>query len=143
MASEPAKPCPSAYHGTGCALPEGHAEPHRAPGAMWMSMVEDGARPAQAQLEPPRKRQRRPAELFDRDGNPVIVRYPCTECGRMKPVAAFGIRKMNRGELRANTICGPCRGAYQAKRPAVPSPANPTTPPAEATSPASANPDRS
>jgi hypothetical protein len=107
-------------------------------------MAEPPTTPPGEQAQPapaPRKRQRRPAELFDREGNPVIVRYPCTKCGRMKPVAAFGIRKMNRGELRANTICGPCRGAYVAKKPdAAPSPANPTTPPAEATSPASANP---
>ncbi len=74
-----------------------------------------------------RKRQRRPAQVFDSSGAPVIIRYPCSKCGRMKPLAAFGLRRMGNGQLRNNPQCGPCRGS--AKPAEAPSPTNPPAEP--------------
>ena len=51
-----------------------------------------------------------PCDLFTADGTPVIVTMVCTRCHRMKPLRAFGLRRID-GKLRSIAQCKRCRRA--------------------------------
>jgi hypothetical protein len=48
--------------------------------------------------------------LFTADGVEVLVTQICTKCGRSKPLAAFGLRRMPDGKIRSIPRCKACRG---------------------------------
>jgi len=58
---------------------------------------------------PTPKRTRRSAQLFDVEGNPVHIRLTCLCCKEVKPLAAFGLRKMSNGTVRNQPWCRACR----------------------------------
>lgn len=47
-----------------------------------------------------------------RQGKVVLTNamFKCTECGRWKPAAEFGLRKMGDGKIRNQAQCTACRG---------------------------------
>lgn len=63
-------------------------------------VVEGHARP---------KRARRPAQVFDADGRPVLISLLCPHCGAYKPLSQFGLRRMGNGDIRNCPWCSKCR----------------------------------
>jgi hypothetical protein len=57
-----------------------------------------------------------PTDLFTAKGEPVLVTQLCNRCGHMKPLAAFGLRRIG-GKLRSIATCKTCRGAYPRRQP--------------------------
>jgi len=74
------------------------------------SSVEMPASP-QAPASAAPKRARRSAELFDVEGNPVHITLTCLCCKEVKPLAAFGLRKMPNGIIRNQPWCRHCRSS--------------------------------
>ena len=68
---------------------------------------------AEGQAKPTRKR--RPARVFDADGNEVFITFTCPHCLRTRPLAQFGLRRMENGQIRNAPWCKACRA-----RPGVP-----------------------
>lgn len=68
---------------------------------------------------------RREARVFDAARAEVFITYRCSRCGKSKPLAAFGLRKMDDGKIRSIPQCRDCRALPALKprqRPAHPSP---------------------
>ena len=55
------------------------------------------------------KRARRPAEVFDAKGTPVLITLRCPHCGKTKALRAFGLRRMGNGQIRNCPWCTACR----------------------------------
>lgn len=56
---------------------------------------------------------KRPARIFDVDGNEVFVSLRCLHCGETKPLAKFGLRRMGDGKIRNCPWCTACRSNAQ------------------------------
>ncbi len=54
-------------------------------------------------------REERPGQVFDKDGNEVLISINCQHCGRYLQLRAFGLRKMANGEIRNQPWCIECR----------------------------------
>ena len=72
--------------------------------------------------EEPKRRRRRPASIFDGDGNEVLITLMCLKCHQIRPLAQFGLRRMADGAIRNQPWCRTCRGAATPKRKPVPPP---------------------
>jgi hypothetical protein len=72
--------------------------------------------PAASEASAPasRRRARRSADLFDVEGNPVHINLTCLCCKAVKPLAAFGLRKMPNGIVRNQPWCRSCRSSKSA-----------------------------
>jgi len=81
--------------------------------------------PMPASPETAPKRARRSSELFDAEGNPVHINLTCLCCKEVKPLAAFGLRKMPNGIIRNQPWCRTCRSSKNPGAKAPP-PAAPT-----------------
>jgi len=68
-----------------------------------------------APAAPRPKRARRSADLFDAEGNPVHINLTCLCCKTVKPLAAFGLRKMPNGIIRNQPWCRNCRSSKSAE----------------------------
>lgn len=68
----------------------------------------------------PAKRAPTPCRLFTAEGVEVFVSQVCTKCHRMKPLAAFGLRRMADGKIRSIPQCKVCRGGEPRDRRQVP-----------------------
>ncbi len=51
----------------------------------------------------------RPPRVFDADGREVFVSLRCPHCGKTRPLAQFGLRKMGDGKIRNCPWCKACR----------------------------------
>jgi hypothetical protein len=69
---------------------------------------------AEGQQKP--KRARRACRVFDEEGQEVFVRKTCPHCGKVKPLAAFGLRRMGDGKIRCCPWCSACRAKPTAAR---------------------------
>ncbi len=68
---------------------------------------------AEGQAKPARKP--RPARVFTADGEEVLITLRCPHCRKVKPLSAFGLRRMADGKIRSCPWCRTCRS-----RPGVP-----------------------
>jgi hypothetical protein len=61
---------------------------------------------------PPTRAPQRPIStaLFNADGRPVYVTMLCPKCRKVKPLRAFGLRRLA-GRLRSISQCKRCRGS--------------------------------
>lgn len=57
------------------------------------------------------KRARRDPRVFDEAGAEVFISKMCPHCLRVKPLKAFGLRKMGDGKIRDCPWCRTCRSA--------------------------------
>jgi len=73
--------------------------------------------PARGEAKP---RRRRPAAIFDGEGNEVLITLMCLKCHHIRPLAQFGLRRMPDGAIRNQPWCRTCRGAATPKRKVVP-----------------------
>lgn len=62
---------------------------------------------AEGQAKPARKR--RPARVFDGEGNEVFITLTCPRCRRTRPLAQFGLRRMGDKKIRNAPWCKACR----------------------------------
>ena len=76
--------------------------------------------PASPEAPAAPKRLRRSSELFDVEGNPVQITLTCLCCKEVKPLAAFGLRKMPNGVVRNQPWCRACRSGKSAEAKAAP-----------------------
>ena len=72
--------------------------------------------PARGDAKP---RRRRPASIFDGEGNEVLITLMCLKCHHIRPLAQFGLRRMPDGAIRNQPWCRTCRGAATPKRKAA------------------------
>lgn len=70
--------------------------------------AEGQAKPARRHA-PPRSRAPRPSRVFDEAGNEVFITMMCPHCRRMRPLRAFGLRRMAGGQIRNCPWCKACR----------------------------------
>ncbi len=61
--------------------------------------------------------RRRPARVFDADGNEVFVTMVCMRCRATKPLSSFGLRRMGDGKIRNCPWCRKCRSGHRATVP--------------------------
>jgi hypothetical protein len=54
-------------------------------------------------------RARREARVFDEEGREVFITKLCPHCRLVKPLRAFGLRKMGNGQIRCCPWCRACR----------------------------------
>jgi len=64
-------------------------------------------------------RRRRPASIFDGEGNEVLITLMCLKCHQIRPLAQFGLRRMPDGAIRNQPWCRTCRGSATPKRKAA------------------------
>ncbi len=50
-----------------------------------------------------------PAQVYDAEGRPVLITMACPHCHQVKPLAAFGLRRMANGQIRNCPWCKGCR----------------------------------
>ncbi len=51
----------------------------------------------------------RPADVFTKDGEPVLITLTCPHCYATKPLKQFGLRRMGNGTIRNCPWCKTCR----------------------------------
>lgn len=61
-------------------------------------------------------KKKRKSAVYDADGNEVLISLMCAKCRSLKPLAAFGLRKMADGAIRNQPWCRTCRGATSVKK---------------------------
>jgi hypothetical protein len=66
---------------------------------------------------PKEPRKRRKSAVYDADGNEVLITMMCLKCRSMKPLTAFGLRKMADGAIRNQPWCRTCRSGAGAPKP--------------------------
>src|SRR6185436_12379970 len=66
---------------------------------------------------PKEPRKRRKSAVYDADGNEVLITMMCLKCKSMKPLTAFGLRKMADGAIRNQPWCRTCRSGAGAPKP--------------------------
>lgn len=54
-------------------------------------------------------RPRRSSRVFTAEGHEVFITKPCPRCRRLRPLSAFGLRRMNDGTVRDAPWCKECR----------------------------------
>lgn len=64
----------------------------------------------------PEKPKRRKASVYDADGNEVFITLLCLKCRNMRPLSAFGLRRMADGAIRNQPWCRGCRSDASPKR---------------------------
>lgn len=62
------------------------------------------------------KPKRRKTSIYDADGNEVFITLLCLKCHQMRPLSAFGLRKMADGAIRNQPWCRPCRSDASPKK---------------------------
>src|SRR5258705_10210498 len=65
---------------------------------------------------PKEPRKRRKSAVYDADGNEVLITMMCLKCRAMKPLTAFGLRKMADGAIRNQPWCRGCRSGAGAPK---------------------------
>lgn len=65
---------------------------------------------------PREPRKRRKSAVYDADGNEVLITMMCLKCRAMKPLTAFGLRKMADGAIRNQPWCRGCRSGAGAPK---------------------------
>jgi hypothetical protein len=70
----------------------------------------------QAPVEAKGPRKRRKANVYDAEGNEVLISLTCLKCRNVQPLSHFGLRKMADGAIRNQPWCRYCRGATVSKK---------------------------